>query len=161
MAISENVKRQAMDAVSHKETTAEIRRFTANYTPSPPPIFSSSEKVVPIERGAIPEHVKKQAMDAVAKLRPPETEAAAKTQGSQPLSPSVHPEQEKKAAMDVGNHPETKAYLRLVKSDGPDSPLATPNKSAADKIVRMQKAGHDADLIHRQATKDNFVREHE
>ncbi len=67
MAIPEHVKKQAMDAVSHKETTAQIRLYRSN--DSPAPNFSapqSGEKIASATRGSIPDHVKKQAMDAIA-----------------------------------------------------------------------------------------------
>jgi len=65
MALSENVKKQALNAVAHKETTEQIRRFQKEYEPAPAP-ESSTKPSGPSSPGSIPDHVKKQAMDAVA-----------------------------------------------------------------------------------------------
>jgi hypothetical protein len=64
MAIPDHVKKQAMDAVNHKETTAQIRLYSNNHEPAQ--TFSESPKIAPATRGEIPDHVKKQAMDAIA-----------------------------------------------------------------------------------------------
>jgi len=69
MAIPDHVKRQAMDAVSHKETTAQIRLYRNNEAQAPN--FSAAEKnaAAPrsdVPRSPIPDDVKKQAMDAIA-----------------------------------------------------------------------------------------------
>lgn len=66
MPIPEHVRRQAMDAVSHSETTAQIRAFqTSGQTVSFERQFTPPEPSVPEQR-PIPEHVRKQAMDAVS-----------------------------------------------------------------------------------------------
>ncbi|HEY3862535.1 MAG TPA: hypothetical protein VGO59_11660 [Verrucomicrobiae bacterium] len=90
MAIPEHVKRQAMDAVSHKETTAMIRAMNANAAPvSHGDVFAHSKPSVP-ETRPIPDEVKRQAMDAVSH---PETRAQIKLvkdtgEISCPLTPS-------------------------------------------------------------------------
>jgi hypothetical protein len=69
MAIPEHVKRQAMNAVSHRETTAHIRHVTG----APAPEFSVPAN--PSEPGPVrplSEDAKRQAMDAVSH---PETRA--------------------------------------------------------------------------------------
>ena len=62
MAIPDNVKRQAMDAISNKNTTAQIRLYCNNDQPA---IFNPSEKNAPATRGPISDDVKKQAQDAI------------------------------------------------------------------------------------------------
>lgn len=64
MALPEHVKREAMDAVGHKETTAQIRLYRDNDAHAP--IFTDAGKDAPVAEGPIPDHVKKQAMDAVS-----------------------------------------------------------------------------------------------
>jgi hypothetical protein len=63
MAIPDHVKKQAMDAVSNKVTTAQIRLYCNNDQPA---VFNSEHKNAPAARGPIPDHVKKQAMDAIS-----------------------------------------------------------------------------------------------
>jgi hypothetical protein len=66
MAIPENVKKQAMDAVNGKVTTAFIRLYSKNNEPAK--IFSTTqgaEKTEPASRGVMSDAVKAQAMDAV------------------------------------------------------------------------------------------------
>ena len=63
MAIPDHVKKQAMDAVSNKATTAQIRLYCNNDQPA---IFNSEDKNLPATRGPIPDHVKKQAQDAIS-----------------------------------------------------------------------------------------------
>jgi hypothetical protein len=63
MAIPDHVKKQAMDAVSNKVTTAQIRLYCNNDRPA---IFNPSEKSAPGPRAPIPDHVKRQAMDAIS-----------------------------------------------------------------------------------------------
>jgi len=72
MAIPEHVKRQAMDAVSHRETTAMIRSFqNSGVEVSPEKTFTHAQEPTP-EVHPIPDDVKRQAMDAVSH---PETAA--------------------------------------------------------------------------------------
>jgi len=63
MAIPDHVKKQAMDAVNNKVTTAQIRLYCNNDQPA---IFNSEDKILPATRGPIPDHVKKQAQDAIS-----------------------------------------------------------------------------------------------
>jgi hypothetical protein len=63
MAIPDHVRKQAMDAVSNKVTTAQIRLYCSNDQPA---IFNPSEKAAPGPRASIPDDVRKQAMDAIA-----------------------------------------------------------------------------------------------
>ena len=67
MALPEHAKKQAMDAVSHKETTAQIRLYSNREATDAPQkdLFSSPKETGPASR-EIPDHVKKQGMDAVA-----------------------------------------------------------------------------------------------
>jgi hypothetical protein len=90
MAIPDHVKKQAMDAVSHKETTAQIRLYSNNHTPAK--TFSDAEKSAPAARGSIPDDVKRQAMDAVANKETTAQIRLVKDNGS--LSPSPTPSQE-------------------------------------------------------------------
>jgi hypothetical protein len=60
MAIPDHVKRQAMDAVADKVTTAQIRLYCNNDQPA---VFNASEDR-PV-RSPIPDHVKMMAMDAI------------------------------------------------------------------------------------------------
>jgi hypothetical protein len=66
MAIPQNVKKQAMDAVAHKETTDWIRHYSNDNAPKPlfsqPPREASATKGI----GTLSEDAKKQAMDAVS-----------------------------------------------------------------------------------------------
>lgn len=62
--IPEHVKRQAMDAVAHKETTAFIRSYGATEVPEQR-LFTHAQTPGP-ERRPIPDAVKRQAMDAVS-----------------------------------------------------------------------------------------------
>ena len=64
MAIPEHVKRQAMDAVNHRETTALIRAYGATSV-SESSLFTH-HRTSPPEVRPIPDHVKRQAMDAVS-----------------------------------------------------------------------------------------------
>jgi len=62
MAIPEQVKRQAMDAVSHKETTAQIRMLKEGESSSPPPTRDGnrmSEKIAQMQRGGAASSVAK------------------------------------------------------------------------------------------------------
>jgi hypothetical protein len=67
MAIPEHVRKQAMDAVSHRETTAQIRAYRdSGVTASP-----SFTPVMPVDNAKagyqpITPEIRKQAMDAVA-----------------------------------------------------------------------------------------------
>jgi hypothetical protein len=90
MAIPENVKRQAMDAVNHKETTAQIRLYRNNDVPAQ--TFSETEKPAPATRGPIPDHVKKQAMDAVSHKETTAQIRLVKDNGS--VMPTATPSQE-------------------------------------------------------------------
>lgn len=66
MAIPEHVRQQAMDAVSHYETTARMRAYPdSGITVSPGQQFTYPEPAKPEVR-PIPEHVRQQAMDAVS-----------------------------------------------------------------------------------------------
>jgi hypothetical protein len=67
MALPEHVKKQAMDAVAHKETTAQIRLYSNRGAADAPrqDLFSSPKGTGPESR-EIPDYVKKQGMDAVA-----------------------------------------------------------------------------------------------
>jgi hypothetical protein len=87
MAIPENVKRQAMDAVNHKETTAQIRLYRNNDAPAQ--TFSDAEKTAPAARGSIPDDVKRQAMDAISHKETTAQIRLVKDNGS--LSPSPTP----------------------------------------------------------------------
>jgi len=72
MAIPEQVRRQAMDAVSHYETTAWMRAQPGNGVPvSAGRQFTYPEPARPEVR-PIPDHVRQQAMDAVSH---PQTQA--------------------------------------------------------------------------------------
>jgi hypothetical protein len=62
MAIPEHVKRQTMDAVGSKATTAQIRLYCNNDQPA---IFNPAEKDAPAVSRPIPDEVRKQAMDAI------------------------------------------------------------------------------------------------
>jgi hypothetical protein len=53
-----------MDAVNHKETTAQIRLYSNR--DATVELFTDSGKNAPATRGSIPDDVKRQAMDAVA-----------------------------------------------------------------------------------------------
>jgi hypothetical protein len=90
MAIPDHVKKQAMDAVSSKETTAQIRLYRNNDAPAQ--TFSES-KNAPAARGSIPDHVKKQAMDSI---NCKETVTQMKlVKDSEPMSPLSSPSHEK------------------------------------------------------------------
>ena len=130
MALPEHVKKQAMDAVNHKETTAQIRMYRNNDAADT--TSSSAQKNAPASRGQggveqstrtpIPEHVKMQAMDAVG-------------------------------------HKETTGQIRLVKENGSPTPPAGPARDTdrtGEKIAQMQRSGHSADAVHAQVTKDAF-----
>jgi hypothetical protein len=69
MAIPEHVRKQAMDAVAHKETTAMIRLYRSNDGPGPD--FSGPPELK-TDYGKITDDIRKQAMDAVSH---PETRA--------------------------------------------------------------------------------------
>ena len=87
MPIPENVRRQAMDAVSHQETTAQIRLYggtdvAANF--SGPPQLAADKSPGPLT----PE-VRKQAMDAVSHM---ETRAQIQlVKDSESVTPPVTP----------------------------------------------------------------------
>lgn len=73
MAIPEHVKKQAMDAVSHKETTDMIRSFKGSGADVSQSYTTFTHAPEPkAEVRPIPDEVKKQAMDAVSH---PETQA--------------------------------------------------------------------------------------
>ena len=65
MAIPDHVRKQAMDAVAHKETTDWIRHHSNDNAPGQ--VFNR-EQPAPIGRSvdSLPDAVKKQAMDAVS-----------------------------------------------------------------------------------------------
>ena len=93
MAIPEHVKRQAMDAVSHQETTAQIRLYSNN-PDAAPKSFNEPSKEPParVQRGPIPDDVKRQAMDAVAHKETTAQIRLVKDNGS--LSPTPTPNKE-------------------------------------------------------------------
>ena len=64
--IPEHVRRQAMDAVSHRETTAHIRSFQTSGTDVSPDSMFSYRQEPRQEVRPIPDAVKRQAMDAVS-----------------------------------------------------------------------------------------------
>ena len=67
MALPEHVKRQAMDAVSHKETTAQIRLYRDNTADRD--LFKAAPQQSNVEASReIPDHVKQQAKDAVGNI---------------------------------------------------------------------------------------------
>jgi hypothetical protein len=98
MAIPEHVKKQAMDAVSHKETTQMIRMYQNKDAAAP--VLASPVKTATATRGAIPEHVKKQAMDAVAHK---ETTAQIRLvkDGGAPMAPLAPSQEANRAAQKV------------------------------------------------------------
>ena len=128
MDISEHVKRQAMDAVSHYETTAMIRAFRGNgLNARHHDLFT---------------HTKTQQPDAQNEVRL--------------ISDDV------RRQADAILHPETKAMIRLLKSDGEIKTPRTPSPRTsriAQKIVRLHQAGQDLHLTQRQITQDHFGRE--
>ncbi len=66
MDIPDDVKQQAMDAVSHKETTDQIRAYQGSGVDvSPADTFTNAQQPQP-EITPIPDEVKQQAMDAVS-----------------------------------------------------------------------------------------------
>lgn len=66
MDIPDDVKQQALDAVSHKETTDQIRAYQGSgSTVSPGDTFTHAQEPQP-ETKPIPDEVKQQAMDAVS-----------------------------------------------------------------------------------------------
>jgi hypothetical protein len=105
MAIPEHVKKQAMDAVNHKETTAQIRLYRNNDAPAQ--TVTDAEKS-PATRGSIPDDVKRQAMDAVANKETTAQIRLVKDNGS--VMPMATPSQEtnrtaeKIAQMHKGSH---------------------------------------------------------
>jgi uncharacterized protein len=67
MALPEHVKRQAMDAVDHKETTAQIRLYRDNTADRE--LFKAPPQQSNVEASReIPDHVKQQAKDAVGNI---------------------------------------------------------------------------------------------
>jgi hypothetical protein len=63
MALPDHIKRQAMDAVSHRETIEMMRRYgVSDVTASE---LFQNRHAAPVQRGALPDEVKRQAMDAV------------------------------------------------------------------------------------------------
>jgi hypothetical protein len=72
MSIPEHVKRQAMDAVSHKETTAMIRAFQGSGASVSTRYDFTHAKAPQPEVSPIPDDVKRQAKDAISH---PETQA--------------------------------------------------------------------------------------
>jgi hypothetical protein len=129
MALPEHVKRQAIDVVSHPETAKQLSLYRNNAArASPSDTFNAPTKsaTAPAKSGesrTIPDDVKKQAMDAVG-------------------------------------HKETTAQIRLVKDSGSVLPAGAGRQTnqVAERIASMHKDGHNADSIHRTATKDNFDR---
>lgn len=61
--IPEHVRRQAMDAVAHRETTAMIRAY--GHANVPPEQLFASRPVAPAEPRPLSDDVKRQALDAV------------------------------------------------------------------------------------------------
>jgi hypothetical protein len=119
MALPEHVKKQAMDAVSHTETTAQIRLYRNNDVPAQ--TFSSAEKHEGPTRSPIPDDVKKQAKDAVSH---PETQAQirlVKDNGS--VSPAATPSQEtnriagKTAQLEKSGHDADAAHQKMTKDN--------------------------------------------
>ena len=98
MAIPEHVKRQAMDAVSHKETTAQIRLYSQNPNAAPK-LFNEPPKESPtlVQRGPIPDDVKRQAMDAVSNKETTAQIRLVKDNGSMSPTPSPNKESTKAA----------------------------------------------------------------
>ena len=69
MAVSEDVKRQAMDAVSHRETAAQVGCLTGGGRTAPAKTeVVRSVAIAPQMPGLIPLEVKRQAMDAIASV---------------------------------------------------------------------------------------------
>ena len=86
MALPEHVKRQAMDAVSHKETTAQIRLYRDNTAQQE--LFNAASQQSKVEPSReIPEHVKQQAKDAVGNIETTHQIRLVKDSGS-PTAPS-------------------------------------------------------------------------
>jgi len=119
MAIPDHVKRQAMDAVAHKETTAQIRLYSSNHVPAR--TLPDTEKTAPAARGAIPDHVKKQAMDAVANKETTAQIRLVKDNGS--LSPGQTPAHdsnrvaEKVAGLHKAGHQADTVHQAVTKDD--------------------------------------------
>jgi hypothetical protein len=101
MAIPDHVKKQAMDAVAHKETTAQIRLYSNNHVPAP---TFSELKVTPVTPGAIPDHVKKQAMDAIANKETTAQIRLVRDNGSMSPGPTPAHETSKVAEKVAGLH---------------------------------------------------------
>ena len=82
MALPEHVKKQAMDAVSHSETTTQIRGYSNREAADAAhkDLFSSPAQGG--ESKEIPDHVKKQAMDAVSSKETTAQIALVKDSGS-------------------------------------------------------------------------------
>ena len=66
MTLNDEVKRQAMDAVSHRETTAMIRSYRDSGIEASPDSLFQKTPVPENEVKPIPEDVKRKAMDAVS-----------------------------------------------------------------------------------------------
>jgi len=109
MAIPEHVKRQAMDAVTNKVTTAQIRLYASNDNAA---IFTSPEKTAPAAPGVITDDVKKQAMDAIANKGTMSQIRLVEDKGS--LSPI--------GTVPMGNNPLAEKIARMHEmGQGPDS----------------------------------------
>jgi hypothetical protein len=131
MAIPDHVKRQALDAVSHKETTAQIRLYRHNDAPAqtftssaPEQSAAATQNATP--RSPIPDDVKKQAMDAIANK---ETMAMIRL------------------VKDTG-------------SPYPMATPSKETSRAAEKVAQMHQSGQAVDSVHRHMTKDNFEVSH-
>ncbi len=107
-----------MDAVSHKETTAQIRLYGGKDLPAAP-AFSPDEKNAPATRGSIPDHVKKQAMDAVSNKETTAQIRLVKDNGS--VSPVATPSREtdkvseKIAQLQKGGHGVDSMHQQMTK----------------------------------------------
>jgi hypothetical protein len=117
MAIPDHVKKQAMDAVANKVTTAQIRLYCNNDQPA---VFNAPEKNA-AARSAIPDHVKKQAMDAIndkgtrAQIRMIESNGSLSPVGSP--SPGNGPLADKIARMHQMGHGVDSVHQAAIKDD--------------------------------------------
>ncbi|MDB6025861.1 MAG: hypothetical protein JWM68_2084 [Verrucomicrobiales bacterium] len=89
MAIPEHVKRQAMDAVSHRETTQQIRLMDLG----PEPRFTWREDLLPEPKPYEPitDDVKRQSMDAISHYETGQIRQLEMTENTEPMyTPSFH-----------------------------------------------------------------------
>jgi hypothetical protein len=173
MPLSDDDRRKAMDAVSHRETAAQIRLLHKNE----PPLSPSVHHVQPSEMETRPltDDIRKQAMDAVsgrettAQIRAFNDSGVTASPGFTNVENPQGPyrpltDEIRKKAMDAVAHQETTAQIRLMENSELRPPGPTPSHKTsmiAERIAEMHKTGQSMEAIQQHMTKDNFGREHE